>query len=56
MGIFLSHICTQVNGQSLEGMTIETVRNLIVGPAGTDVHLLLMRNEGGRYVFFSIPI
>jgi hypothetical protein len=35
---------SQVNGQSLEGMHIESARQLIMGPPGSEVQLALMRN------------
>lgn len=32
------------------------VRNLIVGPPGTDVHLMILRNEGGVSVMRSASL
>jgi hypothetical protein len=46
----------QVNGQTLEGMNIESARSLIIGPIGSDVTFTLMRNTGGTSLMMNVVL
>ena len=47
-GIMTGHVIIAVEGQSVVGMTLDDVRNLIKGEAGTRVQITL-RNSDGEY-------
>jgi hypothetical protein len=49
-------VFAQVNGQTLEGMNIETARSLIMGPIGSDVTFTLMRNTGGTSLMMNVVL
>lgn len=43
-------VVVQLDGRRVEGQSVETVRNMIIGPIGTEVDVHLMRQDQGRFV------
>lgn len=49
-------ILVQLGGQTLEGLSIEGVRNCILGPPGSFVDLAIQRFENGRPVLIPVTV